>query len=287
MGLGAIAPPSFAQITPDASLGTLVNGGLEPCPTGACDITGGTRPGGSNFLFHSFDQFSIDSGGTATFRDLAGIETIFSRVRNERSLIDGLLATEAGSRANLFLINPNGIVFGPNAQLSLGGSFGATTANGIGFGTAGAFDLATTPAELGLLTVAPSAFLYSQIPQPIQVQAGAELVLADSLPGDPRPHELILAGGDVSVEGGTLRSPGGDILLMGSATPGRIETVDGITISPGATWADVSFSQGAIADVVAGGNGNLLIFADGISISDSVLCAGIGPQGSLCSSPGG
>jgi filamentous hemagglutinin family protein len=111
---------TFAQIIPDPSLET------EVTPNGlALEITGGSIVG--NNLFHSFSGFSIPNGGIADFLTDPAIANILARVTGgSPSDIQGLI--RAGGNANLFLINPNGIYLGQNAQLDLGGSFVATTA---------------------------------------------------------------------------------------------------------------------------------------------------------------
>jgi filamentous hemagglutinin family protein len=90
-------------------------------------IDGGVRRGQQ--LFHSFEDFSVPTGGAATFIRPAGNQSIITRVTgNLFSDINGLVDTQG---ANFLLINPNGVVFGPNIQLNVGQSFTASTANGV------------------------------------------------------------------------------------------------------------------------------------------------------------
>ena len=122
LGLG-LTEGAIAQVIPDSTVGTTI-----VSPTNLID--GGTRSG--NNLFHSFSQFSIPTNGSAIFNNPTDIQNIFSRVTGTtQSSIDGLIKTQGN--ANLFLMNPNGIVFGPNAKLDIGGSFIGTTANSIKF----------------------------------------------------------------------------------------------------------------------------------------------------------
>jgi filamentous hemagglutinin family protein len=86
-------------------------------------------------LFHSFGRFGLDTGEAAIFISAANIRNILSRVTGgSPSVIDGLIFTESPS-VNLFLINPSGILFGPNARLDVGGatrgSFVATTVDAL------------------------------------------------------------------------------------------------------------------------------------------------------------
>ncbi|MEP0798140.1 filamentous hemagglutinin N-terminal domain-containing protein [Trichocoleus sp. DQ-A3] len=128
---------ALAQIQADGTLGTTVNSStFLPCNT-SCTIEGGTQAG--NNLFHSFGSFSIPNGGIADFLiNNSAIANILARVTGASpSDIQGLI--RGGGNANLFLINPNGIIFGPNTQLDIGGSFVATTANAIAFSGDGEF----------------------------------------------------------------------------------------------------------------------------------------------------
>uniref|UniRef100_A0ACD5GPU4 Filamentous hemagglutinin N-terminal domain-containing protein n=1 Tax=Desertifilum tharense IPPAS B-1220 TaxID=1781255 RepID=A0ACD5GPU4_9CYAN len=131
LGWACLCPGiAIAQIIPDGSLNTTV------IPNGdRFTILNGTSAG--NNLFHSFQQFSVPTGGAITF-DLVNtpnISTIFSRVTGGGlSQIDGLIETRNSNQpVSLFLLNPNGILFGSNARVNLSGSFVATTAEGVLF----------------------------------------------------------------------------------------------------------------------------------------------------------
>ncbi|MEQ9483315.1 MAG: filamentous hemagglutinin N-terminal domain-containing protein [Coleofasciculus sp. F4-SAH-05] len=123
-------PPTLAQpiIPANDNTGTVVN------PTGdRFDITGGTLSPDNTNLFHSFQEFGLNSDQIANFLSSPNIQNILSRVTsNNPSIINGLIQV-TGSNANLFLINPAGIIFGSNAQLNVPADFTATTATGIGF----------------------------------------------------------------------------------------------------------------------------------------------------------
>lgn len=113
------------------------------------EIDGGAARGGN--LFHSFEEFNVNEGGSVYFRNPAVIDNILSRVTGENaSNILGTLGVLGD--ANLFLLNPNGIIFGPNAQLDISGSFYASTGDRFSWADGSEFR-ATNPNAPPLLSI--------------------------------------------------------------------------------------------------------------------------------------
>jgi filamentous hemagglutinin family protein len=268
-----ITQPTQAQqeIVPDTTLPINSNVKLEG---NTFNITGGTQAGSN--LFHSFRQFSIPTGGAAFFNNAVDIQNIISRVTGGSvSNIDGLLRANG---TNLFLINPNGIVFGPNASLNVGGSFVATTANAIQFGNQGFFS-ASAPNNPALLTINPSALLFNQIGnQPINSIEHRGFLSVDN-------GNLLLVGGDVSLDNGVLLAPGGRVELGGLAETGTVglnmdDNNFRLSFPEGVQRANVSFTNQAFVDVTGQGGGSIAVNARNLNIlGGSILVAGINSAG--------
>ncbi|MFB2982215.1 filamentous hemagglutinin N-terminal domain-containing protein, partial [Microseira sp. BLCC-F43] len=222
--------PVAAQITPDGSVGTTVTPNVEIKGVGSAVIDGGTIRGAN--LFHSFSQFHIQNGRGAYFTNPEGITNIFSRITgNNPSQINGILGVLGN--ANLFLLNPNGIIFGPNARLDLNGSFIGTTANSIRFADRVEFS-ATNPSTSPLLTVSvPIGLQFGPNPGRITVQGSGHRITGgvfDPINRSNNPiglqvragNTLALIGGEVNFSGGIAAVDGGGHLEVGSVSDGEV-----------------------------------------------------------------
>ncbi|MDX2100601.1 MAG: filamentous hemagglutinin N-terminal domain-containing protein, partial [Leptolyngbyaceae cyanobacterium bins.59] len=222
-------PKVAAQITPDTTLGPGNNSVVSPNPDvlNRSDITGGLRL--NSALFHSFQQFNVGNGLQVYFANPSGIQNIFSRITGgDLSRIDGVLGV-AGA-ANLFLMNPNGIVFGPNARLDVSGSFLATTAKAVEFSNGQIFaaggDRAVPLVEVNIpiglqFGAAPPAVLSSQA----NLATGRDLTLAA---GNLDLQGQVQAGGNLTLQAtdtvrirDTVATPflarsGGEMLIQGN-----------------------------------------------------------------------
>jgi filamentous hemagglutinin family protein len=217
-----------AQIIPDA---TLPDNSSVKTQDNIKVIEGGTQTGSN--LFHSFEQFSVPNDSTAYFNNIANIQNIIARITGKSiSNIDGILRTNG--TANLFLINPSGIIFGENASLDIGGSFLATTASSITFADGTKFS-ATQPETAPLLTInVPIGLQFGATAAPIRNQSQASPDGATNLFGQPvglqvpSGQNLALIGGDMTLEGGNLTADSGKIELVAVAPNSlvRVSAID-------------------------------------------------------------
>ncbi|GJD22872.1 filamentous haemagglutinin outer membrane protein [Rivularia sp. IAM M-261] len=276
-----------AQITPDNTLreetskltpNVLINGA-------SADLINGGALRGSN-LFHSFGEFNIKDGQGVYFANPSGVVNILTRVTGSNaSNILGTLGVNG--TANLFLINPNGILFGKNASLDIKGSFVGTTANGVQFGSQGNFS-ATEPLVSGLLTVNPSALLFNQInPNAGIVNNSVAPVGADPAGFRafglrvPDGNSLLLVGGNVTMDKGRLHANGGRVELGGLSEPGTITLLlngDNLSLKfpENVARASVSLTNQAGIYVASAGSGNIAINAKNLEIlGESILSGGI------------
>ncbi len=280
--LAAIALPlvskdAIAQIVPDASLpeNSIVT------PQGAqFQIDGGTAAGTN--LFHSFDRFDIPTGNEAFFNNAPAIDNIISRVTGDRiSTIDGLI--RANGNINLYFINPNGIVFGENASIDLGGAFFASSADSIIFADSTEYSANSVGEfrESPLLSVSvPVGLQLGTDPGTIAVRT--HRMNADGmLRGlDLQPmRTLSLVGGNIVFDNGIANTPGGNIELAAGSSGTWMFGSPGYTLTPSGNVALRNASR-ANTDGMPAGNllvaGRSVLLQDGSTLSADNLGGGDG-----------
>ena len=260
-----------AQISSDGTLSTTVTSddGVNFL------IESGVRT--SDHLFHSFSEFSVPSNGSAFFNNAADIANIFSRVTGGNiSNIDGLI--RANGNANLFLINPAGIIFGQNASLNIGGSFFATTAESVVFGNGMEFS-ATEPNQAPLLTInitpglqmgtnpgnitvnGPGYTIATENPFIVTSFTGLRVGVGNT---------LALIGGEITLDGGIIAADSGSIELA-SVTEGLVnltQTSETWQFSYEAVqnFGNVELLSLALADASGQGSGSIQVHGQNISL---------------------
>ena len=295
-----------APITP-SGLNTQVSGPIVtdsgPTQTTQYDITGGTRPGGATGtnLFHSFGDFNVPTHNIANFLnagsvDLAGnplaaglpTSNILGRVTDVNpSIIFGTIQTNGTGgfgNANLFLMNPYGFLFGPNATVNVGGMVTFTSADYLRLqGTGGNGVFYADPTQTSVLTSVPVAafgFLGSN-PGAITVQ-GSQLTVNEG-------NGINLVGGNITVQSGLLDdgvpnqaarllAPSGQINLASAASPGEImfpnlQFAPNINGQSFTGMGNISLSQEALLDVSGNPAGSVKIRGGQLVVNQASISA--------------
>jgi filamentous hemagglutinin family protein len=261
-----------AQITPDNSLGaesSVVTPNVLIKNVPSDQIDGGATRGAN--LFHSFQEFNINAGRGAYFSNPQGIANILTRVTGSNlSNIQGVLGVLGN--ANLFLINPNGILFGPNARLDVGGSFLGSTANSLIFKNGLEFS-ATNP-QPPLLTInIPIGLGFRDNPGDITNQSTAD---QPGLLQVPSGKTLALVGGNVNLENGILTAPNGRIEL-GSVDGGsfvslkEINTGYELGYENVQKFRDIKLSNSALVNTSRDGGGDIQVQGKNITLTSSLI----------------
>ncbi|MDF5715899.1 MAG: filamentous hemagglutinin N-terminal domain-containing protein, partial [Rhizonema sp. NSF051] len=270
--------PVTAQIVPDR---TLTNNSIVTPNGNRSIITGGTQAGRN--LFHSFRDFSVPNNSEAFFNNLPDIQNIITRVTGGSiSTINGSIRANS---ANLFFINPNGIMFGANASLNIGGSFVASTASSIRFADGTEFS-AINPQATPLLTVSvPIGLQFGSNPGDIVNQSQASININGSNSNGlnsngspaglqvPDGKTLALVGGNVSLDNGNLTAAGGRIEL-GSVETGLVnltQTPQGYAVGYAGiqNGRDIQLSGAARVDASGMGGGAIQLTGRNINLTDN------------------
>ncbi|BAY26768.1 filamentous hemagglutinin-like protein [Calothrix sp. NIES-2100] len=276
---------AIAQVTSDGTTNTIINSNGDHFT-----ILNGIEKG--NNLFHSFSNFSVPNGGSATF-DLVNtpnITNIFSRVTGGNfSDIQGLIRTvNSNNPVSLFLMNPYGIVFGKDAALNIGGSFVGTTANSIKFADGAEFSAINSQAKQLLSINVPIGLQMGSNPSSITVQGTGHSL---SNPGGQPPiivapsatelrvqpgKTLALVGGNLNLNGATLTAQQGRIELGSVSGAGLVSltpTAQGYTLGyeNGQSFGDIQLAQKSLLDVSGVNAGSVKLQGRNIEFTDGSL----------------
>ncbi|MBD2498203.1 filamentous hemagglutinin N-terminal domain-containing protein [Nostoc sp. FACHB-280] len=265
--------PVLAQIIPDSTLG--IENSIVRQNDKINTISGGATRGTN--LFHSFQEFSVKNKSTVFFNNSLNIENIITRVTGGKvSNINGLIA--ANGNANLFLINTNGIIFGQNARLNIGGSFLATTANALKFND-GTFFTTTALQNTPLLTIsAPIGLSFENNSGAIKVQGNGHTLInpiftpilgLNNLSGlQLRPGKnLALVGNKVVLDGGILKAGRIEIGSVGSGLVTLASDWD-LNYQGIQNFQDIELSRQALVDASGSLTGSIQVQGQTIDISD-------------------
>ncbi|HVK57706.1 MAG TPA: filamentous hemagglutinin N-terminal domain-containing protein, partial [Candidatus Kapabacteria bacterium] len=258
------AAECIAQVVLDGKFGTsgALTGPQYQIPQEAGSVRG-------NNLFHSFQQFDLGANDVASFSGAANIQNILARVTGgNASSIDGTIRSEI-SGANFFFINPQGVIFGPNARVDVSGSFAFSSADYLKLADGARF-VASLDADDSVLSTAPvSAFGFiNSAPGSLQLQQTS--LLANE------GQKISLVGGEITLEGASVQAPGGDINVVAVSSPGEVP-VNASYLNPAGFAAAfpnagaIGMSGGAKLDTSGEGGGRIVIRGGSLVVDKSKI----------------
>ena len=279
---------TYGQVVPitPSGLNTQVSDPIAVGGQTQYDITGGTRPGGGGNLFHSFGEFGVPTNNIANFLNETGLPTsnILGRVTGGNvSNIFGTIQTTGFGNANLFLMNPTGFLFGPNATLNVGGMVAFTTADYLKLTDNARFNAIPNAAADALLTALPVAsfgFLGSN-PGAITVQ-GSQFTVTQgtgiSLVGGNITVQSAMLDDGTTVQPARLSAPGGQINLASVASPGEVfhsslQTGPNINGQSFTSRGSITLSGGSTVDVSANAAGTVRILGGQFVMDKATISA--------------
>lgn len=286
----SLTVPIHAQTSPITSSGlnTQVSAGLAgPGGTTQFNVTGGTRPANGPNVFHSFGEFNVPANHVANFLNETGLPTsnILGRVTGGNpSNIFGTLQTTGFGSANLFLMNPSGIVFGPTATLNIGGSVSFTTADYVRLADGARFTAIAGPQDAAIYSAPVAAFGFlGSDPAAITIQ-GSRLAVSEG-------QGISLVGGDITIQGsivapGTVRSEGifaagGQINVVSVASAGEVlsstvQFAPNVNAQSFSRLGNISITGGSMLDASGDAAGTVRIRGGRFVMNDATISTDTG-----------
>jgi filamentous hemagglutinin family protein len=265
LSTGFAAPPT--SITLDGSLGHGA-GAVLPTSPGFYAITPAMGKSVGSNLFQSFGVFNLGTGDTADFEANAGTQNIIARVTGgSASSIDGTIE----SAANLWFINPAGIMFTANASLNVNGAFVASTANYVKLGDGTVFyaDVTHPISDAGLTSAPVSAFGFTTAaPAPISF-VGSTLAVGSG-------QGLHFIGGDETLDGAVLSAPAGFLTMFSAASAGELpfnlaSPASGFATAPFSAFGNITLKNQSSASINGNGGGHMVIRGGKLRVDNSQM----------------
>jgi filamentous hemagglutinin family protein len=253
--------------------------GALPGPKFMIPASLGKQIGGN--LFQSFSQFNLNNTQSATFTGPSNVQNILSRVTGgSSSSIDGKVSSQIQG-ANLFFLNPAGVMFGPNAQLDVSGSVAVSTANYVKMVDGGKFNTSLGGGDV--LTSAPvSAFGFlNNAPAPVAIAGQNSFEFFQIIPGPAfatlSPEKsLSIISGDIQLHGGYITGAGAGVNLISVRSAGEAQLDitklnTAIDVAQFSTMGDIRLTGFSLIDTSGPSGGPVSIYAGNIRLDHSVL----------------
>ena len=253
-----------AQIVRDSTLGSMKNQALAG-PDFLIPAEMGTTQGSN--LFHSFSQFSVSAGESATFTGPDSIANVMCRVTGgSQSYINGLLKSDV-SNADFYLTNPAGVIFGPQGRVDVPGAFHVSTADYLRLEDGSRFNTSPLPGEV--LTVAPpAAFGFLN-------HGNGSIGLDEAQLNAANVQEMsFIAGGVDIVNAAQVIVPDGKVNVVAVASPGEVTVAEeGPNTDEFVSMGPVNVGSGSGINVSGNSGGKIYIHGENAAISDSKVFA--------------
>jgi filamentous hemagglutinin family protein len=257
----AVAAPAdegSTSITAQGNFGTqIANSG-----DGTYTITGGTAASNGADLLHSFGSFNLLNGDTADFVAGPNVKTIVARITGGPSTIDGTLT----ATANLFLINPAGVMFTGNSALNLSGSFAVTTASAVRLKD-GLQINASISSPLSVQTSSPAGFIFN-------FASAGTVSFSDTFLSLNSGTLITAVAGSISIDSVELEAPAGRINLIATASAGTVQLdpfdlASDVDVSSFSKLGAVTIADGSQIVTDGDGGGRICVRGDSLTLTDS------------------